>query len=69
MDDLPHPGRGVDPSSENSEGHGGEARLGELRAAIELGLEEIRMGRVVDPEQALGRIEAMLDELEAAKRS
>ncbi len=46
-----------------------EARRAELRAAVKRGLEDIEEGRVVDLGEALDRIEAMLDELEAAKRS
>lgn len=46
-----------------------EARLDALRSAVKLGLDEIKHGGVDDPESALDRIEAMLDELEAAKRS
>ncbi len=46
-----------------------QARREELRAAVKQGLEDIEEGRVVDLEAALDRIEAMLDELEATKRS
>ena len=45
-----------------------EAHLDALRLAVKRGLEEIKAGEVLDPEEALDRIEAMLDELEAAKR-
>lgn len=45
----------------------GEARRAELRAAVKRGLEDVEEGRVVDLEQHLDRIEAMLDELEAIK--
>lgn len=44
-----------------------EARRAELRAAVKRGLEDVEEGRVVDLEQHLDRIEAMLDELEAIK--
>lgn len=46
-----------------------EVRRAELRAAVKRGLEDIEAGRVVDLDEAFDRIEAMLDELEAAKRS
>jgi predicted transcriptional regulator len=68
MDDRPHLNATGDEGSA-AESAGGEARLGELRAAVQRGLEDIKAGRVVDLEEAFGRIEAMLDELEAAKRS
>lgn len=68
MDDLPQ----LDPADDdnsaamNSER---EARRAELRAAVKRGLQDIEEGRVVDLEAALDRIEAMLDELEAARPS
>lgn len=49
-------------------GRGREDRLAALRAAVEQGLEDIRAGRVVDLEAAFDRVEAMLDEIEAAER-
>jgi predicted transcriptional regulator len=45
-----------------------EARYAELRAAVQRGLDDIRAGRVADPDEALDGIEEMLDEMEAAKR-
>lgn len=69
MDDRPQSDPSDDDSRAAAENAGREDRLGELRAAVESGLEDIRAGRVVDLEQAFDRIEAMLDELEAAKRS
>jgi predicted transcriptional regulator len=45
-----------------------EARRDELRAAVKRGLADIEEGRVVDLGEALDRIEAMLDELEATRR-
>ncbi|HEX8466650.1 MAG TPA: hypothetical protein VF620_02460 [Allosphingosinicella sp.] len=66
MDECPQ----IAPSGDDgSDSVGGEARLGWLRAAVKEGLEDIKAGRVVDLEAAFERIEAMLDELEAAKRS
>lgn len=44
-----------------------EARRAELRAAVKRGLEDVEEGLVVDLEQHLDRIEAMLDELEAGR--
>jgi antitoxin ParD1/3/4 len=46
-----------------------EDRLAAVRAAIERGLEDVRQGRVADLDSALARIETMLDEIEAVKRS
>ena len=47
---------------------GRKDRLAALRAAVERGLEDIRAGQVVDLDAAFDRIEAMLDEIEAAER-
>jgi hypothetical protein len=68
MDELSPPGSSNDgsPAAGGSEA---EARRDELRAAVKRGIEEIEEGRVVDLEAAFDRIESMLDELEAAKRS
>ena len=46
-----------------------DARRDELRAAVKRGLHDIEEGRVVDLGEALDRIEAMLDELEATRPS
>lgn len=48
---------------------GGRGRLGKLRALMKCELKEIKAGRAGNVEEAFTRIEAMLDELEAAKRS
>lgn len=69
MDDSPQLSPSDHDHSLPAESAGGEARLGELRAAVARGLDDIKAGRVVDVEEAFGRIEAMLDELEAAKRA
>lgn len=69
MDDRPQLGSSDDDSSTALGSGEREARLRGLRAAVERGLEDIKAGQVVDLEQAFDRIEAMLDELEAAKRS
>lgn len=68
MDDHPP---SVGPIDDNSAAprSKAEARREELRAAVKRGIEEIEEGRVVDLEAAFDRIEAMLDELEASKRS
>ena len=68
MDDYSFPGSG-EQSEPYTSGTDLEARRAELRAAVKRGLEDIEEGRVVDLEAALDRIEAMLDELEASKRS
>lgn len=67
MDNRTYPGSGDDGGfdTENSER---EARRDYLRAEVKRGLEDIEENRVVDLEAAFERIEAMLDELEAAKR-
>jgi predicted transcriptional regulator len=68
MDNRPILGSDAhDPAPET--GDEVEARRDALRAAVKRGLEDIEEGRVVDLEGALDRIEAMLDELEASKRS
>ena len=68
MDDRSQPEpSGNDGSDTGNDGR--DARLDELRAAVRRGLDDIKAGRVDDPEAAFERIEAMLDELEAAKRS
>jgi len=69
MDERPHLAPSDDDGSHAPETGGREARLAGLRAAVKEGLEDIKGGRVDDLEAAFERIEAMLDELEAAKRS
>ncbi|HEX8481583.1 MAG TPA: hypothetical protein VF650_06765 [Allosphingosinicella sp.] len=63
------PFRGDDPQSTQSsfDPRERDAHLAALRAAVQRGLDEIKAGEVADPDAALDRIEAMLDELEAAK--
>lgn len=68
MDDRPQLAPHSDDNPDSA-GNGREARLGWLRAAVKDGLEDIKAGRVEDLDAAFERIEAMLDELEAAKRS
>jgi predicted transcriptional regulator len=69
MDDQPQIDPADDDNPEAAGSGGREARLGWLRSAVKQGLEDIKAGRVDDLEAAFERIEAMLDELEAAKRS
>jgi predicted transcriptional regulator len=69
MDERPQLAPSDDDNPEAAAGGGREARLGWLRAAVKDGIDDIKSGRVVDLEAALERIEAMLDELEAVKRS
>jgi predicted transcriptional regulator len=69
MDDNPNIGSGEDGEAAAGRSREREARRGELRAAVKRGLEDIEAGRIVDLEQAFDEIEAMLDELEAAKRA
>jgi len=67
MDDSPHMDAAGDSGSAPRSDEL-EARRAELRAAVKRGLEDIEEGRVHDLGEALDRIEAMLDELEASKR-
>jgi predicted transcriptional regulator len=69
MDDLPQLDPADDDNPDSTSGNAREARRAELRAAVKRGLQDIEEGRVVDLEAALDRIEAMLDELEAARPS
>lgn len=69
MDDCSLPGSDGQGETDTAGSTGVEARRAELRAAVKRGLEDIEEGRVVDLETALDRIEAMLDELEASRRS
>ena len=69
MDDRPQLNPSDDDTPEAPGSGGREARLGWLRAAVKDGIDDIKSGRVADLEAALERIEAMLDELEAVKRS
>jgi hypothetical protein len=59
MDDCPN--MSLDGGDER------EIRRAELRAAVKRRLEDIEEGRVADLGEALDRIEAMLDELEATR--
>jgi hypothetical protein len=68
MHDRPKPGSDADSLSAASSDER-EVRRAELRAAVKQRLVDIEEGRVVDLGEALDRIEAMLDELEADKRS
>lgn len=68
MNDCPQSGSDDDSFAAAGSGER-EDRLAELRADVKRGLEDVRAGRVADLETELDRIEAMLDELEAVKRS
>ena len=69
MTDAFRPSRGGDRSAAAAprDPREREAHLAALRAAVQRGLDEIKAGCAADPDEALDRIEAMLDELEAAK--
>ncbi|HYI39403.1 MAG TPA: hypothetical protein VE053_03705 [Allosphingosinicella sp.] len=69
MDDCFRIGPGDGDRAPTPGGDEREGRRGELRAAVKRGLQDIEEGRVADLGEALDRIEAMLDELEATKRS
>lgn len=70
MDEQPDLNSQSGASNDEAGGSAGqrEERLATIRAAVERGLEDIRAGRVADLDEALDRIEKMLDEIEAAKR-
>lgn len=69
MDDPPQigPDRTLDDSDHRETDH--EARLAALRAAIQRGIDDGKAGRVVDLDEAFDQVEAMLDEMEAARRA
>ncbi|HYG47286.1 MAG TPA: hypothetical protein VD846_05015 [Allosphingosinicella sp.] len=69
MVNFPKSGSPADANSVLAATDGIEARRGELRAAVKRRLADIEEGRVADLGEALDRIEAMLDELEAVGRS
>jgi len=69
MNDCSNPGPAGDGDPDADGNCEIEARRGMLRAAVKRSLADIEEGRVVDLGEALDRIEAMLDELEATKRS
>ncbi|HEX8309255.1 MAG TPA: hypothetical protein VF645_12645 [Allosphingosinicella sp.] len=69
MDDCPRLDSGDENDGAAAQSASNQAHLLELRAAVQRGLDDIKAGRVADVEEAFGRIEAMLDELEAAKRA
>ncbi|MGA9583459.1 MAG: hypothetical protein WBR13_15975 [Allosphingosinicella sp.] len=68
MNDCSQPGSADDANPDPAGPSAIEARRDELRAAVKRGLTDIEEGRVADLGEALDRIEAMLDELEATKR-
>lgn len=71
MDELPDLNSQSGASSDEGPGAVGnrEERLAAIRAAVERGLEDIRAGRVADLDAALDRVERLLDEIEAVKRT
>lgn len=69
MNDCSQPGSAEDENPDPAGNSEVEARRNELRAAVKRGLTDIEEGRVEDLGEALDRIEAMLDELEASKQS
>jgi antitoxin ParD1/3/4 len=46
-----------------------EDRLAAIRAAVQRGIEDADAGRMIPLEEAFDRVDAMLDEMEAAKRA
>jgi antitoxin ParD1/3/4 len=46
-----------------------EDQMAAIRAAVQRGIEDANAGRVVDLEEGFDQIEAMLDEMEAARRA
>jgi predicted transcriptional regulator len=71
VDELPDLNSQPGASSDEPPGSVGnrEERLAAIRAAVERGLEDIRAGRVADLDAALDRVERLLDEIEAVKRT
>jgi predicted transcriptional regulator len=69
MEDPPQ--IGPDPTRDDSDHREGahEARLASLRAAIQRGIDDGEAGRVVDLDEAFDQVEAMLDDMEAARRA
>ncbi|HET9639843.1 MAG TPA: hypothetical protein VFP12_11615 [Allosphingosinicella sp.] len=69
MDDPPQigPDRTLGDSDDRERER--EAHLTALRAAVQRGLDDVAAGRVVDLDEAFDQVEAMLDEMEAAKRA
>jgi antitoxin ParD1/3/4 len=46
-----------------------EEWLAAVRAGVQRGLDDVAVGRVVDLDEAFDQVEAMLDEMEAARRA
>jgi antitoxin ParD1/3/4 len=46
-----------------------EARIAAVRVAVQLGLDDVKAGRVVDLEEGFAEIYAMLDDMEAPRRA
>jgi antitoxin ParD1/3/4 len=46
-----------------------EEWLAAVRAGVQRGLDDVEAGRVVDLDEAFDQVEAMLDEMEAARRA
>lgn len=46
-----------------------EEWVARVRAGVQRGLDDVAAGRVVDLDEAFDRVEAMLDEMEAARRA
>jgi antitoxin ParD1/3/4 len=46
-----------------------EEWLATVRAGVQRGLDDVAAGRVVDLDEAFDQVEAMLDEMEAARRA
>ena len=71
MDELPDLNSPDEGSKDEAAGSAVERedRLAAIRAAVERGLEDVKAGRVTDLDAAFDRIETMLDEIEAAKRT
>jgi antitoxin ParD1/3/4 len=71
MDDLSQIGSRERATGDDSDrsGREREARLAALRAAIQRGIDDAKAGRVIDLDEAFDQVEAMLDQMETARRA
>jgi predicted transcriptional regulator len=70
MDDQPQLGssEGGSPASDESAGQQRQERLAALRAAVQLGLDDVAAGRVVDLDEGIEQVLRSIREKKAAGR-